>query len=93
VSFVLDASVALLWLALDTNRAGVEYANAAVKMLKESQALVPSLWPLEVGNVIAKLEVKNVVTEGLPLLSDSHQALPMGYPCARQVPGKPHRTL
>jgi len=63
VSLVLDASVALLWLAPDTNPAGVEYASAALKTLKESQALVPSLWPLEVGNVIAKLEAKNIVTE------------------------------
>jgi predicted nucleic acid-binding protein len=63
VSFVLDASVALLWLMPDTNPAGVEYASAVLKALKESQALVPSLWPLEVGNVIAKLEAKNIVTE------------------------------
>jgi predicted nucleic acid-binding protein len=63
VSFVLDASVALLWLAPDTNPVGVEYASATLKTLKESQALVPSLWPLEVGNVISKLEAKNIVTE------------------------------
>jgi predicted nucleic acid-binding protein len=63
VSFVLDASVALLWLVPDTNPAGVEYANATLKKLKESQALVPSLWSLEVGNVITKLEARNLVTE------------------------------
>jgi predicted nucleic acid-binding protein len=63
VSFVLDASVALLWLAPGTNPAGVAYASAVLKTLKESQALAPSLWPLEVANVIAKLEAKNVVTE------------------------------
>jgi predicted nucleic acid-binding protein len=63
VSFVLDASVALLWLAPDTHPAGVAYARAALKALKESQALTPSLWPLEVGNVIAKLEAKRMVTE------------------------------
>ena len=63
MSFVLDASVALLWLAPDTNPAGVEYASATLKALKESQALVPSLWPLEVGNVITKLEARSLVTE------------------------------
>jgi predicted nucleic acid-binding protein len=63
VSFVLDASVALLWLAPGANPSGVAYAGAALKTLKESQALTPSLWPLEVGNVIAKLEAKNIVTE------------------------------
>ena len=63
MSFVLDASVALLWLAPDTNPAGVEYASAVLETLKESQALAPSLWPLEVGNVVAKLEARNIVTE------------------------------
>ena len=63
MNFVLDASVALLWLAPDTHPAGVEYARAALKALKKSQALVPSLWPLEVGNVITKLETKGIVTE------------------------------
>lgn len=63
MSFVLDASVALLWLAPGTHAAGVAYAGATLKRLKESQAWVPSLWPLEVGNVIAKLEAKKIVTE------------------------------
>ena len=63
MSIVLDASVSLLWLAPDTNPVGVEYASAALKTLKESQALVPSLWPLEVANVITKLEARNMVTE------------------------------
>jgi predicted nucleic acid-binding protein len=63
MSFVLDASVALLWLAPDTNPAGVAYAGAVLKTLKGSQALVPSLWPLEVGNVITRLETRNIVTE------------------------------
>jgi predicted nucleic acid-binding protein len=63
VSFVLDASVALLWLAPDTNPAGVAYVSVVLRALKEAQAVVPSLWPLEVGNVITKLESKNIVTE------------------------------
>ena len=60
MSFVLDASVALLWLAPDTNPAGVAYAGTVLKALKASQALAPSLWPLEVGNVIARMEAKNI---------------------------------
>jgi predicted nucleic acid-binding protein len=63
VSFVLDASVALLWLVPDTNEAGVAYATETLKALKESQALVPSLWALEVANVVAKVESKGIVTE------------------------------
>lgn len=63
MSFVLDASVALLWLVPETNPAGVDYASAALKALKESQALVPSLLTLEVANVVAKVELKGLVAE------------------------------
>lgn len=63
MSFVLDASVALLWLVPQTNPAGVDYASAALKALKESQALVPSLLTLEVANVVAKVESKGLVVE------------------------------
>lgn len=61
--FVLDASVALLWLVPETNPAGVDYASATLKALKESQAIVPSLLTLEVANVVAKLEFKGLVAE------------------------------
>ena len=63
MSFILDASVAILWLVPETNAAGVGYASAVLKKLKESQALVPPLWSLEVANVIAKVESKGIVTE------------------------------
>jgi predicted nucleic acid-binding protein len=63
MNFVLDASVALLWLVPETNPAGAEYAGTALKALKESQALVPSLFALEAANVVAKIESKGVVTE------------------------------
>ncbi len=38
--FVLDASVALLWLVPKTNPAGAAYADSALVALKESQAIV-----------------------------------------------------
>ncbi|NDP39001.1 MAG: type II toxin-antitoxin system VapC family toxin [Rhodoferax sp.] len=63
MSFVLDASVALLWLVPQTNPAGVDYASAALKALKESQAIAPSLMTLEIANVVAKLELKGLVAE------------------------------
>ncbi len=63
MSFILDASVAMLWLVPDSNPAGVDYARAVLRRLKESQALVPPLWSLELANVIARLESKGVVTE------------------------------
>ena len=61
--FVLDASVALLWLVPQTNPAGVDSASAALNALKESQAVVPLLFALEVANVVAKVESKGIVTE------------------------------
>jgi predicted nucleic acid-binding protein len=63
MSLVLDASVALLWIAPATNPAGVEYARAVLLAMRESQAKVPSIFPLEVSNVIAKLEHRTVTTE------------------------------
>lgn len=63
MNFVLDASVALLWLAPATNPAGAAYAAAALTALKQSQAVAPSLLALELANVVAKLESKGLVTE------------------------------
>jgi len=63
VKFVLDASVALLWLAPESNPAGTGYATTTLMALKQSQAVVPSLFALEIANVVAKLESKGVVTE------------------------------
>jgi predicted nucleic acid-binding protein len=61
--FVLDTSVALLWLVPQTNPFGVEYAGAALEALKASQAVVPSLFALEAANVVAKDESNGIVTE------------------------------
>jgi predicted nucleic acid-binding protein len=63
MKFVLDASVALLWLVPQTNPSGTDYADAILKALKDSQAVVPSLFALEIANVVAKVESKGVVTE------------------------------
>ena len=63
MSFVLDASVAQLWLAPGTNPGGAAYAASALAGLKESQAVVPSLMALEIANVVTRLESKGVVTE------------------------------
>ncbi len=63
MTFVLDASVALLWLAPQTNPTGLDYAAEILTALKDSQAVVPSLLALEIANVVAKLESKGVVTE------------------------------
>ena len=63
MTFVLDASVALLWLVPQTNPAGVAYADSVLLALKDSQAVVPSLFALETANVVAKIEGKGIVSE------------------------------
>jgi len=63
MNFVLDASVALLWLIPSTQPAGVPYAQGVLEQLKEGRSVVPSLFFLEVGNVICKLEGKGQLTE------------------------------
>lgn len=63
MNFVLDASVALLWLVPETNPAGVDYAATTLRALKGSQAVVPSLLALEIANVVVKLESRGIVTE------------------------------
>jgi len=63
MTFVLDASVALLWFVPQTNPKGVGYAQATLMALKEGRAVVPSLCALEIANVITKLEAKGIVEE------------------------------
>lgn len=63
MNFVLDASVTLLWLAPGTQSEGIAYAETVLNAMDESKACVPTLWALEIANVIAKLENKGIVTE------------------------------
>ena len=63
MSFVLDASVALLRLVPEANPAGAEYARTTLQALKGVQAVVPSLFALEAANVVVKVESRGVVTE------------------------------
>lgn len=62
MNFVLDNSVAMRWLLPNTRPADSVYAEQALDALATGQALVPSLWALEVANVIAKAESKGLVT-------------------------------
>ena len=49
MAFVLDCSVALTWILPDEANAA---ADALSERLTHDVALVPSIWPLEVGNVL-----------------------------------------
>lgn len=63
--FVLDNSVVMCWLLGDGSERHRAYASHVLDILGEpdAQAVVPSVWPLEVANVIARAEAKGVLTE------------------------------
>jgi predicted nucleic acid-binding protein len=63
--FVLDNSIVMRWLFGDGSPQDLEYAQRILEIMKldDSVAAVPSVWPLEVGNVIARAEAKNLLRE------------------------------
>jgi len=79
VPFVVDASVALAWCFEDEANAHTE---AVLDLLADDTAIVPSLWELEVSNVLLLGERRRRLTESqttrfvallgqLPILVDS----------------------
>ena len=65
MSFVLDASVTMVWLLGDAKQSDQNYAQRVLNSLKVSGALaeVPVIWALEVTNVLVKGESKQLFTE------------------------------
>ncbi len=61
--FVLDNSVVMRWFFGDGMEKDLVYATRVLDAMSTSAALVPSVWGLEVVNVIARAEAKNMVTE------------------------------
>jgi predicted nucleic acid-binding protein len=60
-AFVVDCSVAMAWLFADEATAET---SALLDRLKNEAALVPSLWRLELANVMAMAERKGRITPG-----------------------------
>ncbi len=59
IQFVLDASVALAWCFEDeTSRA----ADAILDQLASSEAVVPAIWPVEVGHALLAGERRKRIT-------------------------------
>ena len=58
--FVVDNSVVMTWCFEDEAN---EYGDAILDRLEESRAVVPSIWPLEVGNVLLVAERRNRLSE------------------------------
>lgn len=63
MSFVLDASVALRWYCGDGSEVDAAYAMRVLESLGEGTAVVPSIWGLELANVIAKTEAQGLAPE------------------------------
>ncbi len=59
-SFVMDNSVVMSWCFKDEIS---QYADAVLDRLQDSTALVPSIWPLEVVNVLLVAERKKRLRE------------------------------
>ena len=62
--FVLDASATLSWLLRDTAPRDEAYSLAVLNALRDPDtvAMVPTTWGLEIANVIARSEAKELVT-------------------------------
>lgn len=53
MGFVLDASIALSWCFLDEN---TPFAQKLLIQLENEVAIVPTIWSLEVGNILVMAE-------------------------------------
>lgn len=58
--FVIDNSIVMTWCFEDE---GNDYAEAVLDSLEVAQAVVPAIWPLELGNVLLVAERKNRLSE------------------------------
>ena len=63
MSFVLDNSVTMRWFFGDGKPQELTYAGKVLDAMKDTKAIVPVIWGLEVANVIARAEAKGLVTE------------------------------
>lgn len=59
MSFVLDASITLSWIFSDES---TDVTNHLLERLNNETAYVPSIWPLEVGNVLVGAERRKRIT-------------------------------
>lgn len=58
--FVLDTSVVIAWLFDDETD---EFADAVMALFDSDEALVPTIWPLEIANVLAVGERRGRITK------------------------------
>jgi len=81
-AFVLDNSVAMLWLLASNKVSDQRYAELVLRSLANAEAVVPNLWHLEAANVllsaanrkeleISAVERFTVQLENLPITVDT----------------------
>ena len=63
MTFVLDNSVAMRWYFGDGRPQELAYASRVLEAMKSDEAVVPGIWSLEVANVLARAEAKELGTE------------------------------
>lgn len=59
--FVIDNSIVMTWCFIDEAN---QYADSVLDKLIEAGAIVPTIWPLEVVNVLLVAERRNRLREG-----------------------------
>jgi predicted nucleic acid-binding protein len=63
MNFVIDNSVVMRWFFGDGKPQDLSYARSVLDAMKSGNAIVPSVWGLEVANVISRAEAQGLVTE------------------------------
>ena len=63
MSFVLDNSITMRWYFGDGSLQELTYATRVLDAMKTNEAVVPSIWGLEVANVLVRSEDKGLATE------------------------------
>lgn len=58
--FIIDTSVVMSWCFMDEIN---QYADVILNLLEEATAFAPSIWPLEVGNVLLVAERRKRLSE------------------------------
>jgi predicted nucleic acid-binding protein len=63
--FVVDNSVVMRWLFGDGSATDLKYAEEILQRFEQEEtvAMVPVIWPLEVGNVVVRAEARGLLQE------------------------------
>ena len=63
MSLVLDNSVTMRWCFGDGKVSELDYAADVARALRTDSAVVPSIWGLEVANVLTRAEFQKAITK------------------------------